>query len=92
MKSLNKWQKWSNHFQYFLLLLIKQFKAVESLLLLAPRDPTLEFTEIQHWLKPSNLENDNLPDILKLKIKCYYKMLKPKLQNDVIITFKNYHF
>jgi hypothetical protein len=68
-------------------LLIIQFKAVESLLLLAPRDPILAFSQIQNWLKPSNIENNkNLPECLKTKIKSVYTMLKPKLPSYVIIN------
>jgi hypothetical protein len=80
MKSFSIYLKESN-------LSIIQFKTVESLLLLAPRDPILAFTEIQHWLKPSNIENNkNLPESLKTKIKSVYTMLKPKLPSYVIIN------
>ena len=67
--------------------LVIQCKIIEGLLLLAPRDPTLVFTEIQHWLKPSNIAiNNSLPESLKTKIRSVFNMLKPKLPNYMIVN------
>ena len=66
---------------------IIQLKIIESLLLLAPRDPLLAFTEIQIWLKPNNFENNKkITQSLKSKIGNVYNMLKPKLPNYMIVN------